>query len=415
MHDKLIRYINNPYYSIANFDLALWYEEQGYVSPACGLYLRCIQFTEDKYLIYECLLRMYFCFLSAGSRDYTCEHLLKSAINILPQLPHAYFLLCQMYEKKQNWMDMYFFSSSALDVCNFDNKIAFRTTIDPPAKYTLVFQKALSSWWYGKADESRVLFQQLMIHYGDDLDMHYYSLVENNISKIGTGKLSQSTIPYKYDRYYDLKFKFNGLESIDHNFSQVLQDIFVLTVLDGKKNGCYLEIGSSHPLHNNNTFLLEKLGWSGLGIEKDQKLVEEYISCRKNPILCCDATILNYNRIISSYFNTSIIDYLQLDIEPCKNTFEALLSIPFNKYSFRIITYEHDYYIDMTRSYRQKSRNYLTSLGYELLFNDISTDHNSTFEDWWVKPDLIDKNILNQLRSIKLDTKINPISQLMFN
>jgi hypothetical protein len=68
----------------------------------------------------------------------------------------------------------------------------------------------------------------------------------------------------------------------------------------------------------------------------------------------------------------------------------------------------------MTRSYRNKSRNYLSSIGYILLFNDVSTDNNSPFEDWWVKPELIDCNILDKYMSIKLDNKCNPIKKLMF-
>ena len=43
-----------------------------------------------------------------------------------------------------------------------------------------------------------------------------------------------------------LVYKFNLSENIERNYSQMLQDIFVLTVLNGKSTGTYVEIGSSH-------------------------------------------------------------------------------------------------------------------------------------------------------------------------
>lgn len=39
---------------------------------------------------------------------------------------------------------------------------------------------------------------------------------------------------------------------------QALQDEFVLTVLNNKKNGYFLEIGSYDPIIINNTYILEK-------------------------------------------------------------------------------------------------------------------------------------------------------------
>ena len=49
------------------------------------------------------------------------------------------------------------------------------------------------------------------------------------------------------------------------SYSQSAQDIFVLSVLDQKKKGTYLEIGSSVPVDNNNTYILEtEFNWTGL-------------------------------------------------------------------------------------------------------------------------------------------------------
>ena len=50
---------------------------------------------------------------------------------------------------------------------------------------------------------------------------------------------------------------FPGVEKIKKNFSQAYQDLFVLTMLQGKRSGKYLEVGANHPVEFNNTFLLE--------------------------------------------------------------------------------------------------------------------------------------------------------------
>jgi len=92
----------------------------------------------------------------------------------------------------------------------------------------------------------------------------------------------------------------------------------------------------------------------------------------------------------------NIIDYLQLDCDPPNITYDILLKIPFDKIKFGVITYEHDYYNDKTKSYRDKSREYLISKGYKLIVGNISPDRNNNpFEDWWIHPDLIDESIYN--------------------
>ena len=46
-----------------------------------------------------------------------------------------------------------------------------------------------------------------------------------------------------------LRHKFIGAEDIENNFSQAFQDLFVLSILDGKKNGTYVEIGEIGRAH----------------------------------------------------------------------------------------------------------------------------------------------------------------------
>jgi hypothetical protein len=172
-------------------------------------------------------------------------------------------------------------------------------------------------------------------------------------------------------------------------------------MLNGKKNGTFLEIGGAEPFKGNNTALLEKnYNWSGVSIEYDAKFIVNYRKHRKAKLLHDNALLIDYEKLFTENFEGNTIDYLQLDIEPARNTYECMLRIPFDKYKFAVITYEHDYYVDVTRSYREKSRKFLKSKGYKLVVNDLSPDGKSNFEDWWVHPDLVDKTIIKQMKSI---------------
>lgn len=394
MHDELLGFVKDPENASANFELAAWYEGRGHMSPACSYYLRCAELSSDEGVIYESLLRLHVCYKRLSNRDYTCESLLKSALNLCPRRPEAYFLISQFYEHKGNWMDSYLYASLGLSLSD-TKPSGLRRDFGYESEYMLLFQKAVSSWWCGKPKESRRLFRRLKDEY--ELNEHYFKLVEKNITSLGSGPDWESSVRYDKSKF-ELKFLFRGSEGVSSNFSQVCQDLFVLAALDGKRNGTYLEVGSAHSFHNSNTALLEEFGWKGIGLEMKPDLAEMHKRERKNKVLCGDALKADYELLLGE-FGGDVIDYLQLDIEPSNNTFEALLRIPFDKYKFRVITYEHDHYVDMTKTYRDKSRRYLRSLGYTLVFNDVAPTEGCSFEDWWVRGELIDDSILQNLLS----------------
>lgn len=409
--DELKSYLENPTDSLCNMNLARWYEVQGHLSPACGFYLRAAEFSRDEGISYECMIRLYLCFSQLGNRDYTCENVLKAALRASPRGPEAYFLLSQFYEKKSNWMDSYLYANLGLEV---SSKAASRLMFGSPyeGEYMLLFQKAVSAWWYGKPRESRNILRSLVDDHRHVMNKAYSMLVQDNISRLGSGNDAECSTRYDAGKFDSFKFKFKDMEIIRRNYSQVCQDMFVLSVLDGKKNGFYLEIGAAHPHHNSNTALLEELGWTGMGLEWNKDLARQH-SSRRNRVVCADALAVDYESLLSENFVGDTVDYLQLDIEPSKNTFEAMLAIPFDKYRFRVITYEHDHYADMTKSYRDKSRRYLSNLGYELVVNDVAPMEGCSFEDWWVLPELVDKSALDRFVSLpKKD--INVVRELMF-
>ena len=182
--------------------------------------------------------------------------------------------------------------------------------------------------------------------------------------------------------------------------------MFVLSMLDGKKEGTYVEIGSAEPYHNNNTALLEKdFGWKGISVDYNMEKVREFESQRSNPVYYGDATDADYVTLFKENNLPKHIDYLQLDCEPANTTYRALELIPFDQYKFATITYEHDYYADSEKKYRDLSRKFLTEKGYILIANNISPDKNSPFEDWWIHPDLVDSSIVKKMLCIDNTTK----------
>jgi hypothetical protein len=169
-------------------------------------------------------------------------------------------------------------------------------------------------------------------------------------------------------------------------------------MLDGKKNGTYLEIGAADPFHGNNTALLEKnYNWTGVSLEILPHEVEKFKVQRTNKIVLTDATKVDYDVFIEENFDTTDIDYLQVDYEPPSVTLDILKMIPLDKYRFAVITFEHDYYADVTRSYRELSREYLQSKGYQLIVSDIAPNNISNYEDWWVHPALVSESKINEM------------------
>ena len=61
-------------------------------------------------------------------------------------------------------------------------------------------------------------------------------------------------------------------------------DSLVLNIFKNQKNGFYLDIGCGHPIKNNNTYLLNKKGWSGINIDLDEENIDLFNSYRKKDV-----------------------------------------------------------------------------------------------------------------------------------
>jgi hypothetical protein len=402
LNQLLLDYALDTENPIKNFNLGMWYEHHRHNAPALSYFLRCAERAEDDLLAYEALIHASNAYDRQGTRDTTAKGLLQQALCVMPRRPEAYYLLARFSAKRQWWQDCYILCQWAIDFCDFDCS-PLHTDVEYPGKYGLLFEKQQASWWWGKGTETRNLLQDMKNNY--ELDRAHYDAVQNRLMQLGSGHIPEEIIKYQKEKHDSLRFKFEGSENLVKNFSQAFQDMFILAATKGKRNGLYLEIGAQQPFYQNNTALLEtKYDWDGISIEILPDLCAQFERERKNKIICEDATKIDYMKLLDNFDKGTDFDYLQLDVEPSKTTFECLLAIPFEKYRFGIITYEHDHYVDMTGSYRDKSRKYLKMMGYEILVANVSPNDNSPFEDWWYHPDLIDSEVVNQMKSVSDET-----------
>ncbi|WP_269605964.1 FkbM family methyltransferase [Prochlorococcus marinus] len=198
--------------------------------------------------------------------------------------------------------------------------------------------------------------------------------------------------------------------------SQFRQDLFVLSELNFKKKGFFVEFGACDGVISSNSYLLEKsFGWDGILAEPaiywHDKLIKMRSAIIEKKCLWKDSdehilfnetedykqlsTInsfsdldnskcyrTNGNRykvptislldLLDKYNAPKSIDYLSIDTEGSE--FEILKSFDFSKYKFKVITCEHNF-----TNIREKIYNLLINNGYKRKLKLISK-----VDDWYV-------------------------------
>lgn len=210
-----------------------------------------------------------------------------------------------------------------------------------------------------------------------------------------------------------LKHTFQNVDKLETNYSQLQQDLFVLSILDGKQNGIFVDIGAHHPIAVNNTYLLETVfNWTGISIELDSQLAQLFNQTRNTPCICADATRLDYIDLLMNFNIPNQIDYLTVDIEPPDNTFLCLKSIIEIGLRPTVITFEHEAMSgQIGRQARIESREFLQQYGYTLIVKDVSnlgigpSDLGVPYnvEDWWVLKEKINSSIFEKLLADKVE------------
>ena len=105
------------------------------------------------------------------------------------------------------------------------------------------------------------------------------------------------------------------------SYSQVGQDLWVLSLFPEGYRGFFVDIGCYLPDNINNTFLLEQRGWEGISFD-----IEDYSKewkVRKTRFICCD--VLTFDFV--DFGLPFRIDYLSLDIDSTGANFVVLKNL----------------------------------------------------------------------------------------
>ncbi len=158
--------------------------------------------------------------------------------------------------------------------------------------------------------------------------------------------------------------------------SQAAQDTFVyeLLVRPSQHRGTFLDIGCGEPLADNNTYALERMGWTGLLVDSDTVAVQRCRDQRTSTVLQVDATTFKVPETFKD------VDYLSLDVDTAN--VEALHNLMLQGVRFRVATVLHNAYC-YPNSFRWELRQMLWRNGYFLLCENVRFDGHS-YEDWWV-------------------------------
>jgi len=199
--------------------------------------------------------------------------------------------------------------------------------------------------------------------------------------------------------------------------SQLRQDLLVLANTNYKWGGYFVEFGATNGILLSNSFLLEqKYGWRGILAEPGRVWKTELLSNRPKSIISTQCVWERSNQILSfnetqdpenstisifrnkksrykrnrkvnhyevktislmdlliEYNAPEYIDYLSIDTEGSE--LRILQAFDFSKFSFGIISIEHNY-----REDREPIFKLLTNAGYKRRFENISK-----WDDWYFK------------------------------
>jgi len=187
-------------------------------------------------------------------------------------------------------------------------------------------------------------------------------------------------------------------------YGQFAQDYFVNKLLD-KDDGFFVDIGCGVSTLNvyevgisamSNTFLLEQnRNWKGIAIDYDAAYCHEAKKIR-NSVVYADLMEQNINHILEANNCPAVCDYLSLDVDQAQR--KVFDELDFEKYKFRIITYEHNFSTEGDPNFngmydgdREYSRKKFKELGYHILFGNVGLTTEERIEDWYVDSELYRK------------------------
>jgi hypothetical protein len=189
------------------------------------------------------------------------------------------------------------------------------------------------------------------------------------------------------------------------------QDQFAYSLFKNLTTGFFIDIGCAHPVASSNTCLFDlDLGWSGLAFDAELKLpwcgnFDWHIHRPKTIFTQIDVTLDSFVDTLKNLTdNNQTVEYVSIDVDGTRknNGFKALANLVKADVRFKALTIEHECYIYGEKMVRLPSRKLLESLGYRMLFSNVSlvidnqAPNKRFFEDWWIDPQYFKPNIINE-------------------
>jgi FkbM family methyltransferase len=252
------------------------------------------------------------------------------------------------------------------------------------------------------------LVKNVLRRFGADLIRYERDHEVAQLRKAFSGLLEISRLQRATTHSEEAKFLIFLAQNLHLSKSQILQDLFVLYELQGKRNGYFVEFGATDGIRSSNSFLLEsQYDWSGIlaepgmiwheQLQKNRRSIidyrcvwyetgrrvefnqvsepelstikayshrDRYGEYREDGSSYLVETV-NLNDLLRDHNAPLDIDYLSVDTEGSE--YAILSALDFEKFQIRVITCEHNY----TDS-RQKLFSLLTSKGYVRKFELFS-------------------------------------------
>jgi tetratricopeptide (TPR) repeat protein len=388
-------YAINPYNSKNIIAVADYFEQNNLLGMAATEYLRAAEYSSNDDETYACMLKVYELYQQEKLDSLLCEQILEKLIALYPGRPEAYYyyaLRVTGYDAERSYM----YASMGLQNASID-LVPLPLDFSYKSIAQLYYHKAMVGWWCGKPEESRELFNLLLSDYIDDLPDYERSSAAHNLYTITVNDVVEVRPPCDITTF---KTQVPILGQFPYVTSRSYQDFFVLSLLDGKTDGFFVEVGVDGPVHKNNTYMLENyLGWHGIAF-KPRESVDEYalqrtITTHSNKV----ESVYSFDKRLSDVAPTDkIIDYLHFNFGIDGNYEKFLNDFPFSSYLFRVVTISHNDFADHSKTIKNKSREIMQSLGYTLVAGNIAINGKYSYEDWWVFEDLVNTDVVNQIK-----------------
>lgn len=185
INNLLVDLANDPFDSNINFKLAQEYNNLNQTASAVSFYLRAAEYgyETNPEIAYASLLKIASCVDTQKDRIHTVANALLQAVSFMPERPEAYFMMSNFYERQSKWQETYTWADLGLSVS--------RKRLSPLAdncgyfgEYCLEFEKAVSAWWIGRAEESYEIFNRLKNE--TNINEQYLNAINYNLERLGS-------------------------------------------------------------------------------------------------------------------------------------------------------------------------------------------------------------------------------------